>query len=82
MKKNGGNAVAVYNPHDETRRSFRKCFQLSASADRVKHIAPADYRPGSHLRLILEETVIGVADSILKRRVEERENARVAAPGF
>ena len=82
MKKNGGQAVAVYNPKDETRRSFRKCFQLSAGADRVKHIAPADYRPGSHLRLILEETVLGIADAILQRRLDERENARVAAPGF
>ena len=82
MKKNGGHAVAVYNPNDNTRRSFRKCFQLSASADRVKHIAPADYRPGSHLRLILEETVLGIADSILQRRTEERENSRVAAPEF
>lgn len=82
MKKNGGHAVAVYNPNDDTRRSFRKCFQLSATADRVKHIAPADYRPGSHLRLILEETVLGIADSILQRRSEERENSRVAAPEF
>jgi len=82
MKKNGGNAVAVYNPNDQTRRSFRKCFQLSAHAERVKHIAPADYRPGSHLRLILEETVLGVADKILKRRHEERSNATVAAPEF
>ena len=82
MKKNGGHAVAVYNPKDDTRRSFRKCFQLSASKDRVKHIAPADYRSGSHLRLILEETVLGIADSILQRRSEERENSRVAAPEF
>ena len=82
MKKNGGHAVAVYNPNDLTRRSFRKCFQLSAHAERVRHIAPADYRPGSHLRLILEETVIGVADRILKQRREERSNATVAAPVF
>ncbi len=82
MKKNGGHAVAVYNPEDETGRSFRKCYQLCAHADRVQHIAPADYRKGSHLRLLLEQMVTEVADRILKERVEEREHGRVAAPEF
>jgi len=82
MTKNGGNAVAVYNPDDVSGRSFRKCYQLSAHANRVKHIAPADYRPGSHLWLLLTEMVRETADRILRRRIEERENATVAAPGF
>lgn len=82
MKKNGGHAVAVYDPNDETRRSFQKCFQLSTHAGRVKHIAPADYRPGSHLRLIMEETILEMADGILKRRLDERTGAMVAAPDF
>ena len=82
MKKNGGHAIAVYNPNDPSGRSFKKCFQLCTHANRVKHIAPADYRKGSHLRLLLEEMVRETADSILERRKEERENATVAAPGF
>lgn len=82
MNKNGGHAIAVYNPEDPTGRSFRKCFQLSAHAGRVKHIAPADYRQGSHLWLILTEMVRETADRILRRRSEERENATVAAPTF
>ncbi|MDP0491891.1 MAG: haloacid dehalogenase-like hydrolase [Verrucomicrobiota bacterium JB023] len=82
MKKTGGHALAVYNPNDETRRSFRKCFQLSAHAERVKHIAPADYRKGSHLRLILEETILEIADGILRRRNDERTGSMVAAPTF
>jgi len=82
MKKNGGNAIAVYNPNDSTGRSFRKCFQLCNHADRVKHIAPADYRKGSHLRNILEQTVRETADHILRRRQEERESGMVAAPTF
>lgn len=82
MKKNGGHAIAVYNPKDTSGRSFRKCYQLCNHADRVKHIAPANYNKGSHLRLLLEEMVKEVADRILKERLEERENGRVAAPGF
>lgn len=82
MKKSGGHALAVYNPHDETRRSFRKCYQLTAVADRVKYIAPSDYRAGSHLRLILEEIVTEIADGILARRKAEIVDATVSAPGY
>ncbi|MFM1558793.1 MAG: haloacid dehalogenase-like hydrolase [Roseibacillus sp.] len=82
MMKNGGHAIAVYNPNDLSGRSFKKCFQLCTHADRVKHIAPADYRQGSHLRNLLEEMVRETADRILERRKEELDDATVAAPGF
>jgi hypothetical protein len=82
MTHNGGHAIAVYNPDDLTGRSFRKCFQLSTHAGRVKHIAPADYRAGSHLWLLLAEMIREIAERILRRRIEERDNAIVAAPGY
>ena len=82
MKHNGGQAIAVYNPKDRSGRSFQKCYQLCSHAARVKHIAPADYRRGSHLRLILEQMVREVADRILQRSHDERAFGRVAAPGF
>ena len=82
VRRYGGNAIAVYNPGDPTRRSFRKCWQLTAHADRVKHIAPADYRPGSHLGLILEELVTEIADGILRRKRAEVNDSVVSAPGF
>ena len=82
MKKYGGHALAVYNAEEANRASFRKCYQLSALADRVKHIAPADYRAGSHLRLLLEEMVIDIADSILRRQRQEIEDGTVSAPHF
>jgi hypothetical protein len=80
MQKNGGQAIAVYNPDDATRTSFRKCFQLSTHANRVKHIAPADYRAGGHLRLLIEEMVREIADRIVERRRRDTEAGMVAAP--
>jgi len=82
MKKNGGHAVAVYNPEDASGRSFRKCYQLCTHADRVKHIAPADYRQGSHLWLLLEQMVCETAEGIMRRALDEREQGTVAAPTF
>ncbi|MEI6534258.1 MAG: haloacid dehalogenase-like hydrolase, partial [Verrucomicrobiaceae bacterium] len=78
----GGNAIAVYNAEDKTRVSFRKCYQLSTHADRVKHIAPSDFRPGSHFRLLMEEMITEIADGILRRKRTEVENATVSAPGY
>jgi hypothetical protein len=82
MKKYGGHALAVYNPDEPHRSSFKKCYQLSALADRVKHIAPADYRAGSHLRLLLEEMITEIADSIVRRHRMEFEEGTVSAPHF
>ena len=80
MKKNGGEAIAVYNPDDPQRAGFRKCYQLSTHADRVKHIAPADYRPNTHLRMLLEQMVEETADRIVAQRKEAVETGTVRAP--
>jgi hypothetical protein len=82
MRRNGGKAIAVYNPADTSRASFHKCYQLCAHADRVRHIAPSDYRRGSHLRLLLEEMVREIADLILQGHRLEVEAATVRAPRF
>ncbi len=80
VRQYGGQAIAVYNTMDPSRGSFRKCYQLSTHADRVKHIAPSDYRPGSHLRLLLEEMIAEVADRMLAERRAELAKEVVGAP--
>jgi len=80
IKKNGGLAVAVYNPDDPTRRSFKKCYDLTRHADRVHFMAPANYQTGNPLRLILEQHLTEMADSIVERRRQAIEGTRVPAP--
>ena len=80
VRQHGGHAIAVYNPNDPARSSFKKCYQLSTHADRVRHIAPADYRRGSHLRLLIEEMVGEVANRIVQRRAADLESATIRAP--
>ena len=82
MKKNGGFAVAVYNPNpdDQSRQSFQKCYQLARHANRVHFMAPADYRAKSHLRLILEQHITEMADRIVEGHRQRVEGTRVPAP--
>ena len=82
LKCYGGHTVAVYNASDESRVSFRKCYQLTAHADRVDHIAPSDYRSGSHLRLLIEEIVGEIATSITSRKNREMSEGTVSAPDY
>jgi hypothetical protein len=82
MRRSGGQAIAVYNAEDPTRTSFKKCYQLSVHADRVKNIAPSDFRAGSHLRLLIEEMVQEVADAIVQRRRDDLEAGTVKAPKY
>ena len=80
MRKNDGQAIAVYNPDDPERIGFKKCYQLSTHADRVRHIAPADYRPSTHLRMLLEQMVEEIASRMVEQRRERIETGTIRAP--
>lgn len=82
MRRNGGQAIAVYTAEDPTRTSFKQSLPAqSVHADRVKH-RPLDFRAGSHLRLLLEEMVQEVADAIVQRRRDDLEAGTVKAPKY
>ena len=80
MKENAGQAITVYNPDDPQRAGFRKCYQFSNHADRVKHIAPSDCRPNTHLRMLLEQMADEIADRIVEQRKSAIEIGTVRAP--
>jgi hypothetical protein len=82
MRRYGGQAIAVYNPDDPTRLSFKKCYQLSNHAERVRNIAPSDFRRGSHFRFLIEEMAREIADRIIQRRRNELEAGTVKAPRY
>jgi len=82
MNRNGGHAIAVYNPNDQTGKSFDKCYTLCSHSNRVKYIAPADYRPHSHLRLILKNMISECANKMLSKDLRERQDNTVSAPKF
>ena len=80
MRRKTGQAIAVYNPDDPERVGFKKCYQLSTHADRVRHIAPADFRRNSHLRMLLEQMVDEIASRIVEQRRPAIETGTVRAP--
>jgi hypothetical protein len=76
----GGKAIAVYNSDDPQRAGFRKCYELSTHADRVKHIAPFDFRQNTDLRLLLEQMVEEIANRIIEQRRAAVETGTMRAP--
>lgn len=80
MRRNGGHAIAVYNPEDTSESSFKKSFQLHVNSDRVRHIAPADYRQGSHLYLLLKHLIVNIAQRISDERAYLLKSQSTCAP--
>ena len=72
LNHRGGKSIAVYNQDSE--KAFKQTYQLQ-SEGRVFTFAPADYREGSHLSLVLEQVVKEMAQKIVD--TTERELKRV-----
>ena len=53
---------------------------LATHADRVRHIAPADYRQGTHLRMLLEQMIEETASRIVAERRAAIETGTIRAP--
>ena len=72
----GGLAMAVYNP--EYHKSFETCMTLR-EADRVREIAEADYREGTHLRRMVEYHLRRMADRIVADQEEAHQRNVIEA---
>ncbi|MBU9888812.1 MAG: haloacid dehalogenase-like hydrolase [Candidatus Omnitrophica bacterium] len=68
MRKNGGNAIAVYDPARAVPREVKKMI----SEKRAEHFAPADFREGKLLVKILHRTLKKIIYSIAYRSSSER----------
>lgn len=68
LNHRGGKSVAVYN-HD-SEKAFKQTYQLQEEG-RMFTFAPADYREGSHLSLILERVVREMAQKIVDQTERE-----------
>ena len=78
--RSGGYAVAVYPPERTASTQCRQLFQ----ANRVNHIAPADFTPGSPLVRILATILKTMAQQIVLRQSifhQQRAYSRGLAPG-
>ena len=73
----GGKALAVYNPGSET--SFETSMSLM-EAQRVNHVAEADYRRSTHLRRLMEYMIGQMADRIVAELETEYEKRVIQAP--
>lgn len=68
LNHRGGKSIAVYNPLLE--KAFAQAYQLQEEK-RVFTFAPADYREGSHLSLVLEKIVNEMAQRVIDKTERE-----------
>ena len=65
VKKHGGRTFAVYNT--ESREQFAQVLELQ-NKGRVDATGPADYRSGTHTDLWLQQSVVQIAERIVRER--------------
>lgn len=68
LNRRGGKGVAVYGNNSE--KAFKQAYQLQEEK-RVFTFAPADYREGSHLSLVLEKMVREMAQRVVDKTERE-----------
>ena len=72
LNHRGGKSIAVYN--QDLDKAFRQTYQLQGEG-RVFTFAPADYREGSYLSLVLEQIVMDMAQRIVDKTERELKGA-------
>ena len=79
INKHGGKTLGVYNPQSD--KKFNDALKLSNDG-RVNNMEEADYRADKPAARWLKATVREIADSIVKKREQKREQSVSPAPGY
>ena len=79
INKHGGRTLGVYNP--KSAKKYKDAFQLRRD-ERIDNMEEADYRENKPAARWLEATVREIADSIVKKREQKREQSVSPAPGY
>ena len=79
INKHGGRTLGVYNP--QSKKKFNAAFKLRNDG-RINSMAEADYRENKAAAWWLETTVREIADSIVKKHEQKREQSVSPAPGY
>ena len=79
INKHGGRTLGVYNP--QSKKKYKDAFQLRNDG-RINNMEEADYRQNKPAARWLEATVREIADSIVKKREQKREQSVSPAPGY
>ena len=77
VNKHNGRTLGVYNPDSE--KKYKDVFHLSNN-NRINNMEKADYRLDEPAARWLETTVREIADSIVKKREQKREQSVSPAP--
>ncbi len=79
INKSGGRTLGVYNPH--SKKKYKDAFQLRRDG-RINNMEEADYEKNKPAARWLEMTVREIADSIVKKREQKREQSVSPAPSY
>ena len=79
INKHGGRTLGVYNPESE--KKYKDVFQLLDDG-RINNMEEADYGTNKPAARWLETTVRKIADSIVKKQEQKREQSVSPAPSY
>jgi hypothetical protein len=75
VNTNGGHSIGVYNPETQNKERVNKMLR----DNRVRYIAPADYREGAELEMLLKAIIDKTArfERLERKHIQDRKGAEI-----